>query len=29
MPAPSQAFDPESFLWFLSGRGVRRRVVPH
>jgi len=26
--APSQAFDPESFLGFLSGHGVRWRVAP-
>ena len=26
--APSQAFDPESFLGFLSGHGVRWRVTP-
>jgi hypothetical protein len=25
--APSQAFDPESYLGFLSGHGVRWRVT--
>jgi short subunit dehydrogenase-like uncharacterized protein len=25
--APSQAFDPESFLGFLSGRGVRWQLI--